>query len=85
MHLKTTLPELEEWKKNDKFIMEEILNEKTFNQVEMKQINEVRMNLKVNTLANISSSDGKRILHVACKAKPIESCSGNRYKWPRTT
>jgi len=33
MQLKTTLPELIVWKKNDKFIMEGIQKEKTFNQM----------------------------------------------------
>ena len=84
MRLKTTLPELETWKEKDKFIMEEIQREKTFNHQEMKQINEVRMSLRVNTLADISSSDGKRILQAAYKAEAIRSCSGSRYKWPRT-
>jgi len=42
------------------------------------------MNLKVNMLADITSSDGKRILYSAIKADSTESCSGARYKWLRT-
>ena len=50
----------------------------------MKIINEVRMNLKVSTLADITSIDGKRMLHEAMKAEPLESCSSQRYTWLNT-
>ena len=42
------------------------------------------MHLKVSTLADITSSDGKRMLHDAMKAEPFESCSSQRYTWPNT-
>ena len=41
------------------------------------------MNPKVK-LADISSSDDKRILYSAFQAEPTETCSGKRYKWLRT-
>jgi len=50
------LPTLHTWKEDDVFIMEEIQKLQCFNPSEMKIINEVRMNLKVSTLADITSS-----------------------------
>jgi hypothetical protein len=84
LSVKHTLPKLEAWKHNDSFIMERILRSRRFSDIQMDIINKVRMHLKVATLSDITSADGRSFRLEAINVEAFESCSSKRYRWPRT-
>jgi len=84
IHLQNDIKELEEWRENDIFIMDEIQAKHSdqFDMSDMRRINYVRIHLKVHTLSDITTSIGDQIRIPAFNAVPIDSCSKAAYDWP---
>jgi len=70
------------WREEDKFLMQLISDLKCFGKTEMKQINEVRMHMRVMTVSDVITIDGISVRPEVLQGDRVESCSGNEYLWP---
>ena len=68
-------------KKNDLFIMEQISEERIFDNRELYIINNVRMFLQVTTLSDITEASGEFLCEQYDKYNKY-TCSSQAYKWP---
>jgi ribonuclease HI len=77
-----TGPQLEPYRWNDQFLMEEFAR-KGKKGHELKKLNECRMFLEVTNLSEITSADGKKIKATSWKGiKDKNKC--NQFQWPRS-
>ena len=72
---------------NDKFIMDLVLQCKIFNTSELEMINACRLYLQVSRISDISTPDGRRILHKMLHGEytidEIHAFRKTTYTWPR--
>lgn len=80
IHHELTVPSL--WTEQDQFIMRMISNLHFYGKKELMQINEECMHLRVMTLADILTIDGRRVRLEILQGIRIRSHSSTAYRWP---
>jgi len=83
INLQNDIKELELWRENDTFLMDEIFFQHSdyFDKTELWRINYVRPHLKVNTLSDVTNAIGDGIKIPAYNSVKIDSCSKYAYDW----
>jgi len=81
--IENDLLELSMWRESDYFLMDQIALLNTFSDSEMKDINVVRLYLKVCNLSDITTVDGLTIQQDMMEGRPGHSISEKAYGCPR--